>query len=59
MGFLCRDRVFLRHGKVWPRQEILGRDRVFSYRGRVWGKGQESLSHDKEFDVAIKLPKLV
>ena len=57
--FLCRDRVFLRRERVWPKQGILGRDRVFSCRDRVWGKGQESLHHDKEFDVATELSKLV
>ena len=58
-GFLCNDRVFLRHDRVWLRQEILGIDRVFSCRNRVWGKGQENLCCDREFDVATELPKLV
>ena len=49
---MCRN-------KVWPRHEILGRNRVFSYHDRVWGKGQESLRHNREFDVAIELYKVV
>ena len=53
MGFLCRNRVFSRRDKVWPRQEILGRNRIFSCRDRVWGKGQENLRRDIAFYVAI------
>ena len=54
MGFLCRDIVFLRRDRVWPRREILCCARVFSCRDRVWGKGQESLCRDRKFDVATK-----
>ena len=59
MRFLCRDRVFLHRNKVWPRQGILGLNRVFSCHDRVWGKGQESLRHDREFDVITELPEIV
>ena len=52
MRFLCRDRVFSRRDRVWPRQEILGRDKVFFCHDRVWGKGQESLRLDIAFYVA-------
>ena len=59
MGFLYRDRVFLRRDRVWPRQGILGHDIVFSCSNRVWGKGQEGLRRDNESDVVTELSKLV
>ena len=52
MGFLCRDRVFSRRNRVWPRQKILGHSRLFSCRDRIWGKGQESSRRDIAFYVA-------
>ena len=58
-GFLCHDKVFLRHDRVWPRQKVLGCDRVFSYRDGVWGKGQESLRRNREFDVETELLEIV
>ena len=59
MGFLCRDKVFLRHNRVWPKQGILGRDIIFSCQDQVWGKGQEILCRDREFDVVTELSMLV
>ena len=59
MAFLCRDRVFLRCDRVWPKHGILGHDVVFSCRDRVWDKGQESLRRDKEFDVVKELLEIV
>ena len=57
--FLCHDKIFFYHDRVWLRQRILGHDIVFSYRDRVWGKGQESLCHDREFDITTKLLEIV